>query len=159
MLKLIILAGAGIHVVNSYYTRNKPVSNNALIVQQSSCYSNCRKVDFYCYSNSTSSSVGYVYFPNNVRYYSSSSNYYMTVSRVSPGGIHIYNYYRNSPSVWGIYTCQIPDSRGRTLERNIGVYSSTPSMYQYTVNIICYMLSCVSYWICRCTISISKLLP
>lgn len=125
--KLKILAGAGIYVLNSRYYQNEAVSNNALIVQQLSCDYNCRKFEFYCYSNSSSTNVGYIYYPNNVKYSSSSSSYYVTVSRMSPAGIYARNYDTRTPRYWGIYTCEMPDSQGSTLERNIGIYSSMPS--------------------------------
>ena len=127
MLTKLSCVGAGIYVVSSRDYVNKAVPNNDLIVQRS-CSNNFCKVDFYCYSNSSSTSVGYIYYPNNVRRYS--GHYYdITVSRQSPAGIRATNEYTRTPDVWGIYTCQIPDSRGSMLEKNIGIYSSMPSMY------------------------------
>ena len=114
------------------YIDNTPIANNTMIVG-GSC-SSCN-YNVYCFSNSTSSSVGYYVFPNGVRYSSSSYNHY--ISRESVSGIRIYSnayynrYYgtRNIPSIWGIFTCELPDSEGHTVETSIGIYSSRPSVY------------------------------
>lgn len=116
-------AGAGIHVVNSNYHKNTAVPNNALIVRQSSCSYSCYKVHFYCYSNSSSSSVGYIIFPNGGQVYNTYDYGDMSVFRTSPAGMYAHNYHRYTPDYWGIYTCQIPDSLGRNIERNIGIYA------------------------------------
>lgn len=134
--------------------------NNDLTVLDYTCLNDCCKIDLHCYSNSSSSSVGYIYFPNGRRYSSSYTYYYyMVVSRVSPSGILTYNYRHYDPDYWGIYTCQIPDSNGRTLETNIGIYSSMPSMYQFVcvnlslqVNISLHTPSHINTY--RCTIYI-----
>ena len=127
-MKLILYAGAGVYVVNSDSHKYTAVPNNALIVRDSSCSYSCQ-VDFYCYSNSSSSSVGYIIFPNGGQVYNDYDYYDMSVSRVSPAGIRAHNYHNYNPDYWGIYTCQIPDSLGRNIVRNIGIYSSMPSMY------------------------------
>ena len=120
--------GAGIYVDDSYYVNRLAVNNNSLIVQKPNYCRYC-KIDVFCYSNSTSSSVGYYEFPNNGRVYSDNSYYRYTVSRTNPSGIRIYSYYRYEPDIWGIFTCELPDSEGNTVETSIGIYSSMPSMY------------------------------
>ena len=121
-------AGAGIYVDDSYHVNNLAVNNNSLIVQKpNSCYY-C-KIDIYCYSNSTSSSVGYYKFPTNQRVDSDGRHYDYTIGRINPSGIRIRSYSTRTPDVWGIFTCELPDSEGNTVETSIGIYSSMPSIY------------------------------
>lgn len=122
-----IHTGGGIYVANSEYYKNKSVPNNDLTVVDYSCYHYCRKIDIYCYSN-TSSSYGYINFPNGDSTNDNSYFYGMVVSSLSASGIRTRNYEGYDPDLWGVYTCQIPDSQGRTLKMNIGIYSSMPGM-------------------------------
>ena len=111
----------------SRYYDNKAVANNTVIVKKSyNCYY-C-EISFYCYSNSSSSNVGYIRFPGNSLVYSDSSWNYWEVYRQSPSGMRVRNYNRYDPYSWGILTCELPDSNGNTLEICAGVYSSMPSM-------------------------------
>ena len=126
ILNNILHTGVGFYVDDSYYLNNMAVANNSLIVQKSSSCSYC-KVDVYCYSNSTSTSAGYYIFPNDVRQYSISDYYDYIVDRQSYSGIRIINYASNTPDIWGIFTCELPDSVGNTVETSIGIYSSMPS--------------------------------
>ena len=125
--------GAGFYVDDSYYLNNVAVANNSLIVpKQSSCYYdyynyNCRTVNVYCYSNSSLSNVGYYVFPNHVRQYSTSDYYDYQVNRQAYSAIHIGNIVSSSPDIWGIFTCEMPDSEGSTVKTSIGIYSSMPS--------------------------------
>ena len=42
-------------------------------------------------------------------------------------GVRLYFYsHYNTPDIWGIFTCQIPDSEGNNVETSIGIYSSKP---------------------------------
>ena len=69
-------------------------------------------------------------FPNGGRISSTSDYYDIRVERLNPSGIHfedIYNYYLD---LFGIYTCELPDSEGNTLEASIGIYDSFPSMME-----------------------------
>ena len=119
--------GAGIYVSSSYYVNRLAVSNNSLIVPKpTTCY-DC-KVNVYCYSNSTSSSVGYYKFPNNQRRYSDNNYYDFKVGRINPSGIRIRSYGYGAPDIWGIFTCELPDSEGNTVETSIGIYPSRQSM-------------------------------
>ena len=112
----------------SRYYDDRAVANNTMIVQKShSCYY-CRIV-FYCYSNSSSSDVGYIRLPSNSLVYNDGSSYYWEVYRQSPSGMRVRNYYHYGPYSWGILTCEVPDSNGNSLEISAGVYSSMPSMY------------------------------
>ena len=104
-----------------------------MIIHKSSSCHYC-KVDLVCHSNSTSQSVGYYMFPNNARRYSESSYYYYNVFREGYSGIRIRNYAHYQPNIYGIFTCEIPDSEGNTLETSIGIYSSMPSEFIYNGN-------------------------
>ena len=122
-------AGSGIYVQSSQDITNTAVVNNSLIVQRSICYYCSENViDLYCYSNSTSQSVGYIEFPNGGRYYSSQYYYYYP-ERQTYSGIRLYGTKSRYQSIgiWGIFTCELPDSEGNTVKTSIGIYSSTPS--------------------------------
>ena len=125
---LLMNAGIGMYVQYSEYINGMAVKNNSLIVPT---HSSCRycKLDMYCFSNSSSQSVGYYLFPNGGRVYSDSNYYRCYVERYGYAGVRLRNYRYNTPSVWGIYTCQLPDSEGNMLETNIGIYSSMPSQF------------------------------
>ena len=126
ILNNILHTGAGFYVRYSYYLNNMAVANNSLIVQKSSSCYNC-KVDVYCHSNSTLTSAGYYIFPNDARQYSIYDYYDYSVAREAYSGIRINNYGSLTPDIWGIFTCEIPDSEGNTVETSIGIYSSMPS--------------------------------
>ena len=78
---------------------------------------------FYCCSNSTSSSVGSIIGLDGR---SRSSNFGRIYVSHSPRGcIYVYvsgyaNYLRTSEQ--GIYTCSIPDVRGRNMNVHVGIY-------------------------------------
>lgn len=120
-------AGAGMYVGSSYYFDSKPVANNTLIVKKSYSCNYC-EIAFYCYSNSSSSSVGHVRFPTNTLLSDYREWNHWNIGRQSPSGILVRNYRYYDPYYWGIFTCEIPDSNGITLEVSIGAYSSMPSM-------------------------------
>ena len=103
---------------------NAAVANNSLIVQRSSSCYYCR-VYVYCYSNTTSTSVGYYIFPDGFKTNAYNHYHYYSVSQVT-NGVSIHNYRYNTPSIWGIFTCEMPDSEGNTVETSIGIYSSMP---------------------------------
>ena len=115
------------YVRYSNHINQLPVGNNSLILQKTSRCRYC-KIEVYCYSNSTSSSVGYYKFPNNQRIYSNNDYYDYTIDRITPSGIRIRNYYYETPDIWGIFTCELPDSEGNTVDTSIGIYSSMPSI-------------------------------
>ena len=124
-----LFTGIGIYVVNSYYLDNTPVTNNSLIVRQRSSGQGC-SINVYCYSNTTSSDVGHVIFPNG-EVYSNEFSGNVRVDRKNPSGIQFQNSKAHSYYLghYGIYTCELPaDFEGNTLEASIGIYRSTPSM-------------------------------
>ena len=123
----ILNAGAGLYVVDSRSNPNKVVPNNTFIVGRywSSWRRSYYAYDVYCYSNSTSSNVGYYLFPNGGKYYSGYNN--VQTLRQTPSGIRLH-FSSSSGGYWGIFTCQIPDSNGNTVETSIGIYSSTPGI-------------------------------
>ena len=121
-------AGIGIYVQYSQYINGMAVKKNSLIVQKQSSCRYC-KVDIYCFSNSSSQSVGYYLFPNGGRVYSDSDYYDYTIQRTGYGGVRMRSYRTSTPDIWGMFTCILPDSVGNTLETNIGIYSSMPSEF------------------------------
>lgn len=113
----VFLTGAGLYVDGS------PAPNNTFISGFSSRYST---YNVYCYSNSTSTSVGYFRFPNGGRYYSSYPDYHY-ISRQNPSGIYMYKRSGTYLQSYGIFTCELPDSEGNIVETSLGIYSSIPS--------------------------------
>ena len=112
--------------MSSRYLNNIHVANNSMIsLKTESYYYYITKFSFYCYSNSSTSSVGYLRYPNGNAYYSN-QQYYVYVNRVSPSGIKAYCSNRNNynPNYYGIYTCELPDAEGNTIFTAIGIYSS-----------------------------------
>ena len=129
------------YIEHSRYHSNTAVTNNSLIVSGSSSCRGCR-VNVYCYSNTTSSNVGYVIFPNGGRVYSDRDYRDMSVYRVNPSGIHFYNYRSYTIDYYGIYTCELPDTEGNTLEISVGIYSSIPSMIIVSYITSLYIVMC-----------------
>ncbi len=110
---LLFITGAGIFVLDSYYSSNQPVANNSAIVWKSSSYYN--KVNLYCISNSSSSSVSaYLQYP------------YGNPFNSRRCGIGCYRWYSTESylrsSNQGIFTCRIQDSRGIYLDLHFGMY-------------------------------------
>ena len=109
------------------------MANNSLIVANLyDCGSCSGDIDVYCYSNSTLSNVGHVInrygkkLKNNTTINSVSAFRF----RVNPSGIliKISNESDSHPYYYGIYTCELPESEGNTLEASIGIYESLPCM-------------------------------
>ena len=130
-----MIIGSGLYIQSSVYVNQQAVLNNSLVVPRSRSCSNyyCSEtvLDLYCYSNSTSSSVGYYMYPDGNRY-SSSDSYRYTVVRQSYSTLQLYgasSRYYGSMSIWGIFTCELPDAEGNTVETSIGIYSSSPSKF------------------------------
>ena len=111
---------------DSRYMNHIALANNSMIVSKQTGCHYC-DVDIYCYSNATSSNVGYFIFPNGGRVYSDNSHYRYTIRRQSYSGIRLHNYYYHTPSMFGIFICELPDMEENTLEASIGIYSSMPS--------------------------------
>ena len=138
-------AGSGIYVQRSRYIRSSAVANNSLIVRGSS---SSYYIDAQCYSNSTLGSTAYFRFPDGSREYSDSNENYYRIEQLSYTGVRISRYSsRYNPNIYGIFTCEVPDSRGITIETSIGIYSSRPSEF---TNVHIYLLL-LQY---RCTICI-----
>ena len=145
---LLMNTGIGMYVRYSEYINGMAVKNNSLIVQKQSSCRYC-KVDIYCYSNSSSQNVGYYLSPNGGRVYSNSDYYDYTIQRTGYGGVRMHNYYDYTPDIWGIFTCQLPDSEGNTLETSIGIYSSMPSTFLELL-----LWACFKKYISRSCISV-----
>ena len=88
----------------------------------------CR-ITLDCYSNSTLTSVGYFLFSNGARLYSNSRYYDYNIYRLTNSGVRLRSYSTSGPDIFGIFTCELPDSEGNTVETSIGIYSSTPSEF------------------------------
>ena len=112
-----IFTGAGLYV-DSYNDYTAP--NNSLITKSYS-----RQVTVHCYSNSTSTNIGYYIFPDGISKYSTFDYLDYRVNRET-SGVYIQAERYNTPDIWGIFTCEIPDSDGNIVETSIGIYSSTP---------------------------------
>ena len=131
-----ICAGVGISVTDSALSySSQSLSNNSIILANSSYYgysSTFRRMGFYCCSNSTSAGTGGTFIGlNNVaysgririfRYNSSHSSYagciyfYLDKRRYS----YSQNYLETSEQ--GIHTCRLPDTTGRNVDVNVGIY-------------------------------------
>lgn len=139
----------------SGYTSFSAVTNNTFVIPRSqSCrtctaysrvrcrsYSEraCTQLSLYCYSNSTSSSVRYLVWPNGNRYHQQTNYYHVDASQVNPGGLLIHNHFNYRP-YGGVYTCRMPDSNEDIIEMSIGIYSSLPSQCNKTFIVFsCYM--------------------
>ena len=88
---------------------------------------NSRIIDFVCYTNSSDSDDGYIILPDNMRYYDTEQ-----IHRISPSGIQFQNNNNRLPVYTGIYTCRLPDSNGKIIDLNLGVYTSARGMYIIT---------------------------
>ncbi|CAI8023922.1 hypothetical protein GBAR_LOCUS13949 [Geodia barretti] len=113
------------YVQRSYYIRDRAVANNSFILKgtMSSTY-----INVYCYSNSTSGGTGYFKLSDGVRQYSTSNYNNYRIGQLSNTGVSIARYSSSYyPQIFGIFTCEVPDSRGVTVETSIGIYSSMPS--------------------------------
>ena len=127
-------AGAGIYVKGSSFHNNFGIYNNSVIVKKSSSCYYCRVV-FYCYSNSSSSNVGYVQFPTGSLRYNDSDYYHWEITRTNPSGMRVRSYQDNIPYSWGVFTCRLPDSNGKIIETSIGVYPRMPGIFMYCFKI------------------------
>ena len=130
----IVLAGAGIYVTTSqlsYSSRSLP--NNSIItsyIGSVGYYSTYHRMAFYCCSNSTSGYTGSFLGLNGNSYSGRISVQYYSSSHVYAGCRRLYldkvyrSYTQNvlSTSEQGIYTCRMPDSAGRNIDVNVGIY-------------------------------------
>ncbi|CAI8023924.1 hypothetical protein GBAR_LOCUS13950 [Geodia barretti] len=120
-----MMMGSGMYVQGSYYIRDREVANNSFILRGTSS-TTC--INVYCYSNSTSGGTGYFKLSDGVRQYSTSNYNYYRIGQLSNTGVSIARYSSSYyPQIFGIFTCEVPDSRGITVETSIGIYSSMPS--------------------------------
>ena len=126
-----VSSGSGLYVQRSYYISSSAIANNSYIVRGTSSSS---YINVYCYSNATSGGTGYFKYPNGVRQYSTSNYHYYRIEQLSYTGVSISRSSSwSSPNIYGIFTCEVPDSRGVTVETSIGIYSSRPSEFQYSL--------------------------
>ena len=118
-----IPTGAGIYVYSSrlsYSSRSLP--NNGIITSSSG---HSPQMGFYCCSNSTSGYIGTFIGLNAITYSGKFSVQRYSSSSSHAGCMQIYLSYHSSSlysSEQGIYTCRMPDSTGRNIDVNIGIY-------------------------------------
>ena len=98
------------------------LANNSMVII------NSQIIDFICYTNSSDSNVGYIILPDNRQYYDTEQ-----VRRLRPLGIQFQNNNNRLRVNTGIYTCRLPDSNGKILDINLGVYTSARGMYIITI--------------------------
>ena len=139
--KSFVMAGSGIYIKQSRYINNRAAAKNSLI----------EWTDYFsvqCYSNSTSGDRAYFRFPNGRRVYSSYYyGYYL--SQLNYTGVKIsQSSFRRR--IYGIFTCEVPDSQGIMVETSIGIYHSTPSEFLKHF----YIILIYSFSFIRCTICV-----
>ena len=118
--------GAGIFILSSEQIARSSVPNNTALQFKSNYYCRNCHLSFYCLSNSTSSegsnpSLWYRYG----RMYPNTTQYGVTVSQYTSGGLHVHNGY--SGAIEGVYTCDIVDSNGKIIQLSIGAYENSIS--------------------------------
>ena len=130
-----ILAGAGIYVTNSRLSYSSlSLPNNSIITSYTgsvSYRSSYTRMEFYCCSNSTTSRSTGTFIGVNGNSYSGSINIeHYSYSSSTAGCMRLrlykryvsYSQYYLSSSEEGIYTCRMPDSAGRNIDVNVGIY-------------------------------------
>ena len=131
MLLNFVLTGAGIYVSTSPLYSSRSLPNNSIITSNTRYYrrySSGTRMSFYCCSNSTLGYTGSFIGLNGNSYSGRISVQHYTSSRTTAGCIYIYlnggYYFQNSLSYseQGIYTCRMPDSAGRNIDVNVGIY-------------------------------------
>ena len=132
-----VLAGAGIYVTNSQLSySSSSLPNNSIITSTTGSvgrsyyryryhYKTYRRMGFYCCSKSntsgsTGSFIGSYSGRFSVQRFSSSSNVAGCIYIYLDGSYHSQNYLSSSQQ--GIYTCRMPDSAGRNIDINVGIY-------------------------------------
>ena len=126
--------GAGIYVTRSGSSSpSTSFRNNSIVLSYASYSYSSTRMYFYCCSNSTSY-VGSIIGLNGRSYSSNFGRFY--VGRADYGCIYMYNSGRYSymkSSEQGIYTCSIPDVRGRNMNVHVGIYRHDYSSKSYNV--------------------------
>ena len=130
-----ILAGAGIYVSTNWLSYSSlSLPNNSIITSHTGSFSyrsSYTRMGFYCCSNSTTSgSTGTLIGVNGNSYSGSFSFQRYSYSNSLAGCMYIslqkayHSYSQNvlSSSEQGIYTCRMPDSAGRNIDVNVGIY-------------------------------------
>ena len=122
-----VLAGAGIYVRYrhlSYSSTSLP--NNSIISSYTgySRWSSYRRIEFYCCSNSTSGYTHTFIGLNGNTYSGRISVEHFSSSHSYAGCMYIYldSSSAQRTSEQGIYTCRMPDSAGRNIDVNVGIY-------------------------------------
>ena len=123
-----VLTDAGIYVRYRYLSySSSSLPNNSIITSYSdySRWSSYRRIEFYCCSNSTTSGSTGSFIGLNGNSYSGTFSVERYSSSSSYAGcmyIYLYSSSAQSTSEQGIYTCRMPDSVGRNIDVNVGIY-------------------------------------
>lgn len=114
-------------MVYSHNITNSAVCNNSIVVPKSQTGTD-RKLDFYCYSE-VCSGTAYIQFSNGNKIDNSARYNDVVVEQVSGAAVvPAYTYKTNSPQLYGVYTCEVPDSTGSLLHFSIVVYYTLPGV-------------------------------
>lgn len=112
---------------HSRYISSSAVANNSIAVLANGPCSYC-DMYFYCYSEATTGRA-YLRFPNNVRIDTDHNYEDVTVQQTHPPGVRVNNLRYKTPDYFGVYTCEMPDSRGSVLHFSVVWYTSLPGMH------------------------------
>ena len=132
---ILLPTGAGVYVSTSWLSySSSSLPNNSIIttyIGSYSRYSSGTRMGFYCCSNSTTSGNTGTFIGLNDYPYSGSFSFQRYSYSNSLAGcmyISLQKAYRSysqnvlSSSEEGIYTCRMPDSAGRNIDVNVGIY-------------------------------------
>ena len=117
-----MFTGAGIYAISSdAEISSGPIGNNGVIV------SSTDGLKLECISNSSQTDIGSIRTPAGIITPRNQNSRVWTVTNGfnQPGFLSLQTRQNSSqlpPSVQGIYTCMIPDSNGRSLSLNVGLY-------------------------------------
>ena len=150
-----VLTDGGVYVTTSYVPlSSSSLPNNSIITTYTGSvgyHSTYRRLAFYCCSNSTSGYAGSFITPNinplsfppgsyDILYFGRISIERFSSSSSYAGCMYLYlDKLGNSSSQnvlsfneQGIYTCRMPDSAGRIIDLNVGIYRD-----DYTCKFLC----------------------
>ena len=120
ILSPILFTGAGIYAISSdAEIPSRPIGNNGVIV------SSIDGLQLECISNSSQTGVGSITTPAGTIRNQISSVWVVTNEFNRPGFLRLQTHQSSPPlphTEQGIYTCTIPDSNGRNLSLNVGLY-------------------------------------
>ena len=119
--------GAGIYVRYRYLSYSSTsLPNNSIISSYTgySRWSSYRRIEFYCCSNSTSGYTSTFIGLNGNSYSGRIGVEHFSSSQSYAGCMYIYldSSSAQDTSEQGVYTCRMPDSAGRNIDVNVGIF-------------------------------------